>query len=64
MFMLSTHVKKIQVQKIHKTNDIPSLPTGVVVRNKGENRSRNRSNFDSLPTRAENLLFQHEIFVT
>ena len=54
--------EKIQVQKIHKKNDIPNLPTGIVVRNKGEN-CFTTSNFDSLP-RAENLLFQHEIFVT
>jgi hypothetical protein len=54
--------EKIQVQKTHQKNDIPNLPIGVVVRNKGENRFTT-SNFDSLP-RAENLLFQHEIFVT
>jgi hypothetical protein len=58
--MLFTHVEKIKVPKTHQKNDNPNLPTGVVVRNKGENRS----NFDNLPTRAENLLFQHEIFVT
>jgi hypothetical protein len=28
------------------------------------NQGDNRSNFDSLPTRAENMLFQYEIFVT
>ena len=53
---------KFQVQKIHTKNNIPNLPTCVVLRNKGENHFIT-SNFDTLP-RAENLLFQHEIFVT
>ena len=42
--MFFTHVKKIQVQKTHKTNYIPNLPTSIVVRNKGDNRS----NFDNV----------------
>ena len=40
--------EKFQVQKTHKKNDIPNLPIGVVVRNKGKNRFTT-SNFDSLP---------------
>jgi hypothetical protein len=53
-------MQKNSSPKDPQKNDIPNLPTCVVVKNKGENRS----NFDSLPTRAENLLFQHEISVT
>jgi hypothetical protein len=36
--------KKFKSKRPTKKSDIPNLPTGVVVRNKGENRS----NFDSL----------------
>jgi hypothetical protein len=54
------HMWKNSSPKDPQKNDIPNLPTGAVVRNKGENCS----NFDSLPTRVENMLFQHETFVT
>ena len=53
---------KFQVLKIHTKNNIPNLPPCVVLRNKEENHFIT-SNFGTLP-RAENLLFQHEIFVT
>jgi hypothetical protein len=36
--MFFKHVKKIKIKRPTKKNDIPNLPTGVVVRNKGENR--------------------------
>ena len=51
-----------QVQKMHKKNHIPNLPTCVIVRKKGKNHFTT-SNFDTLP-RIEGLLFQHEIFDT
>ena len=54
--------EKIQAQKIHTENGIPNLPTGVVVRNKGQTRFTT-FNYDKLP-RAEILLFQDEIHVT
>ena len=36
--MLFAYVKNIKSKRPTKKNDIPNLPTGVVVRNKGENR--------------------------
>jgi hypothetical protein len=60
IFMLFTHVTKFKSKRPTKKMIFQIYQPGVVVRNKGENRS----NFDSLPTRAENLLFPHEIFVT
>ena len=53
---------KFQVQKTHTKNNIPNLPTCVVLRNKGENHFTT-SNFDAL-LRIEFLLIHNEIFGT